>query len=55
MHGSQYVYNFFKSIPEVVFYEGIQHRLQFYFDHLNCVKLAVSSMGEIEKSCTGPS
>jgi hypothetical protein len=25
-----------------VFCEGVQHRLRFYFDHLNCVKIAAS-------------
>jgi hypothetical protein len=31
---------FFKCILEFVFCEGVQHRLQFYLDHLNCVKTA---------------
>jgi hypothetical protein len=31
---------FFKFILEVVFCEGVQHRLRFYLDHLTCVKMA---------------
>jgi hypothetical protein len=30
----------FKCILEVVFGEGVQHRLHFYLDHLSCVKIA---------------
>jgi hypothetical protein len=30
----------FKCILQVVFCEGVQHRLRFCLDHLNCVKMA---------------
>jgi hypothetical protein len=30
----------FKCILEVVFCEGVQHRLRLCLDHLNCVKMA---------------
>jgi hypothetical protein len=29
----------FKCILEVEFYQGVQHRLRFCLDHLNCVKM----------------
>jgi hypothetical protein len=31
---------FFKTTLEVVFCEGVQHRLRFCLDHLSCVKMA---------------
>jgi hypothetical protein len=31
---------FLKCILEVVFCEGVQHHLQFYRNHLDCVKMA---------------
>jgi hypothetical protein len=31
---------FFKCILEVVFFDGVQRRLRFCLDHLNCVKMA---------------
>jgi hypothetical protein len=36
---------------EIVFCEGVQHRLQFCLDHLNCVKMVflfLFSVGETE-------
>jgi hypothetical protein len=27
-----------ECILQVVFFEGVQHRLRFFLDHLNCVK-----------------
>jgi hypothetical protein len=30
----------FKRILEIVFCEGVQYRLRFCLDHLNCVKMA---------------
>jgi hypothetical protein len=44
---------FFNSNLEVVFYEGVQHRLRFCLDHFNCVKMAVSSIGETDNSRKG--
>jgi hypothetical protein len=32
---------FLKCILEVMFCEGVQHRLRFCLDHLNCVKMGV--------------
>jgi hypothetical protein len=39
-----------KCILEVLFSEGVQHCLCFCLDHLNCAKMAVSSIGETEKA-----
>jgi hypothetical protein len=45
---------FFKCILGVVFYEVVKRRVQFSFDHFNCVKMAVStSIWETEKSMVG--
>jgi hypothetical protein len=41
MHRSQCFCHFFKRTLEVVFSEGVQHRMPFYLDRLNCVKMAV--------------
>jgi hypothetical protein len=42
---------FFKCILEVVFCEGVQHRLRFCLYHPNCVEIVpvLSSIGETEK------
>jgi hypothetical protein len=40
MHHSQHFCHFLKCILEVVFCEGVQHRLQFCLYHLNYVKMA---------------
>jgi hypothetical protein len=37
----------FFNAPGIVFYEGVQHHLRFYLDHLSCVKL---TGGEMEMS-----
>jgi hypothetical protein len=34
---------FFKCILEVVFCEGVQHRLRFCLDHLSCVEMRPSN------------
>jgi hypothetical protein len=48
---------FFKCILEVVFCEGVQHRLRFCLNHLNYLKMAafqfLSSIKETEKSRVG--
>jgi hypothetical protein len=33
--------NFLKYILEIVFCEGVQHRLRFFLHHLSCVKMVV--------------
>jgi hypothetical protein len=40
MHLSQLFCHFLKYSLEVVFCEGVQHRLLFCLHHLNCVRLA---------------
>jgi hypothetical protein len=47
--------SFFKSIQEVMFCEGVRHHLQFCLNHLNCVKIIVSSIIETERSHRGSS
>jgi hypothetical protein len=46
---------FLKCILDIIFCEGVQHRLRFYLDHLICVKVAVSSIGKAQESRKGPS
>jgi hypothetical protein len=45
----QAILPFFKSILEVMFFEGIQHHLQFCLDRLNCVILAFQFYLRLEK------
>jgi hypothetical protein len=47
--------SFLKCILEIMFSESVQYRLRFCLDHLNCVKMAVSSIREAKKGCQGPS
>jgi hypothetical protein len=49
---------FCKCILEVIFCEGVQYRLQFYIDDLNCVKMAefqIYLQSGKQKSHRGPS
>jgi hypothetical protein len=37
-------------MPFFVFCEGVEHRVRFQLNYFNYVKMAVSSIGETEKS-----
>jgi hypothetical protein len=40
---------FLKCIVEVMFFKGVQHRLQVCLDHLNCVKMAAFQFLQLVK------